>query len=464
MQSKKVDWIIYLVATTFFMETLDSTVITTALPQMASDFGVSPVDVGIGITAYLLTLATCIPISGWVADRFGSKKVFILAIVLFTFASILCGLSENLTFFTCARILQGVGGALMVPVGRAIVLQNTQKDGLIRAISLITWPGLVGPVVGPAIGGFLTTYATWHWIFFINIPIGIIGIIFSFILLEEKKEKIRKPFDIYGFLLTGVALSSIIYAIELTRHIKDSQLEILGFTVLGVISGYCSIKHMKRSPHPMIDLSLLKIPTFTTTLWAGLFFRIAIATVPFLIPLFLQIGLGMDPFKAGLIVLSIFLGNLAMKTVTTPLLNKYGFKLVMMVNGAMIVVTFLLSACINENMQIGLIVVILFCGGLTRSLQFTSINTLSLADIPQEKISSASSVSGTAMQLSMALGIAIGSLTLTLVSLMHSGNIETPSVSDFRLALVLIAIFPIIGMIILHKLDSNAGISIRKLN
>jgi predicted MFS family arabinose efflux permease len=233
--------------------------------------------------------------------------------------------------------------------------------------------------------------------------------------------------------------------------------------VLGVISGICSIKHMKKSPHPMIDLSLLKIPTFTTTLWAGLFFRIAIATVPFLIPLFLQIGLGMDPFKAGLIVLSIFLGNLAMKTVTTPLLNKYGFKLVMMVNGAMIVVTFLLSACIDENMQIGLMVAILFCGGLTRSLQFTSINTLSLADIPKEKISSASSVSGTAMQLSMALGIAIGSLTLTLVSLMHSGNIETPSVSDFRLALVLIAIFPIIGMIILNKLDSNAGISIRKL-
>ena len=263
MSEVKNKYLTYLVATTFFMETLDSTVITTALPMMAKDFGVFPVDVGVGITAYLLTLAIIIPISGWLADRIGMRKLFTLAIVIFTGASILCGISESLFFFIFARILQGIGGALMVPVGRIIVLRNTPKEGIIAAIGLITWPALIGPVVGPAIGGFFTTYASWHWIFFINVPIGIIGIILSLVLIKKSEISPKVPLDGKGFIYSGVALSSLIYAVELCRHIADSKTHIAIFLSIGIVVGWIAIQHFQRTPHPMIDLSLLKIPTLS---------------------------------------------------------------------------------------------------------------------------------------------------------------------------------------------------------
>jgi len=289
MTAKKNNYLLYLVATTFFMETLDSTVIATALPMMAIDFQVFAVDVGVGITAYLLTLAVMIPISGWLADRFGARRIFTLAIAIFTGASILCGISESLNFFILSRVLQGIGGALMVPVGRIIVLKNTPKDEIIPAIGLITWPALIGPVVGPAIGGLFTTYASWHWIFFINVPIGIIGIILSLILIKGNDEVKKLPLDIKGFFLSGIALSSLIYAIELCRHIREDMKYILAFLALGLVVGFLAIRHFRRTEYPMIDLSLLKIPTFESTLIAGNLFRIALHSTPFLMPLYLQL-------------------------------------------------------------------------------------------------------------------------------------------------------------------------------
>jgi len=463
MTSRKYNLVLYLVATTFFMETLDSTVIATALPKMAEDFGVSPVDVGIGITAYLLTLATLIPISAWLADRFGTRNIFTIAIIIFTASSILCGLSESLWFFTLSRVLQGVGGALMVPVGRIIVLRNTKTEDIIRAVGLITWPGLIGPVVGPAIGGFLTSYASWHWIFFINVPIGIIGIYLSWVLIEPFKEQNQKPLDYWGFLYTGTSLSSLIYAIELSRKIQETQIACVSFVILGLITGVFSIRHLKRAENPMIDLSLFSIPTFSITMWVGLWIRTALSAIPFLIPLYLQVGLGIDPFIAGLLVLSVFIGNLVMKAFTTPMLNRFGFKKLMTINGYLVILSFLACALITKDTPFWMMALILFMNGLFRSLQFTSINTLSLADVPKPQMSSASALASTAMQISMALGIAVGSLILTLASLINQGDAQMPLIQDFRLAFVLITLLPICSLWNLRMLSKDAGNSLRKL-
>jgi EmrB/QacA subfamily drug resistance transporter len=462
MSEVKNKYLTYLVATTFFMETLDSTVITTALPMMAKDFGVFPVDVGVGITAYLLTLAIIIPISGWLADRIGMRKLFTLAIVIFTGASILCGISESLFFFIFARILQGIGGALMVPVGRIIVLRNTPKEGIIAAIGLITWPALIGPVVGPAIGGFFTTYASWHWIFFINVPIGIIGIILSLVLIKKSEISPKVPLDGKGFIYSGVALSSLIYAVELCRHIADSKTHIAIFLSIGIVVGWIAIQHFQRTSHPMIDLSLLKIPTFESTLIAGNIFRIALHSTPFLVPLYLQVGLGIDPFQAGLIVMSIFVGNLAMKTITTPLLNRYGFKKVMTINGVAIFLSLLSCAFISKAMPVWIVMILLFINGLVRSMQFTSINTLGLADVPQSKMGAASALASTGVQLSMALGIAVGSLALSIATAFNQGNTNIPSNQDFQLAFILVLILPIWGLWRQRTMSPTAGDEIRK--
>jgi len=462
MSVAKNNYILYLVATTFFMETLDSTVIATALPMMAKDFNVFAVDVGVGITAYLLTLAVMIPISGWLADRFGARKIFTLAIFIFTSASILCGISTNLYFFIFARVLQGIGGALMVPVGRIIVLRNTPREEIISAIGLITWPALIGPVVGPAIGGLFTKYASWHWIFFINVPIGIVGICLSLLWIKPSDDKIKSPLDLKGFILSGVSLSSLIYAIELCRHIMEDLNRIILFVILGLVVGYFAIKHFKKAANPMIDLSLLKIPTFESTLIAGNLFRIALHSTPFLMPLYLQLGLGIDPFQAGVIVMSIFVGNIVMKAVTTPILNKYGFKKVMTINGIAIIGSLASCAFITSSMPIWIVMFLLFINGLVRSMQFTSINTLGLADVPQTKMGSASSLASTGTQLSMALGIAVGSLSLSLATLINNGDPNDPNILDFRLSFLLILVLPIWGLYRQRTMSSNAGDEIRK--
>jgi EmrB/QacA subfamily drug resistance transporter len=454
--------IAYLVATTFFMETLDSTVIATALPMMAKDFGVSPVDVGLGITAYLLTLAVIIPISGWLADRFGARRIFTLAIAIFILASILCGLSNNLFVFILARILQGIGGALMVPVGRIIVLRNTPKEEIISAIGLITWPGLIGPVVGPAVGGLFTKYLTWHWIFFINVPIGLLGIALSILWIKGTNEKRKSPLDFKGFVLSGIALSALIYSVELCRHIRESLSSIMVFLGIGLTSGYFAIKHFNRIQHPMIDLSLLKIPSFETALISGNLFRIALHSTPFLVPLYLQLGLDIDPLESGIIVMSIFAGNLVMKSVTTPILHRYGFKKVMMVNGGLIILSLFSLALITRQTPIWVMMTILFINGLVRSMQFTSINTLGLADVPQTQMGSASSLASTGTQLSMALGIAVGSLALTMATLITDGNPDDPQILDFRIAFLLILMLAFWGMWRQRKMPDDAGNDIRK--
>ena len=459
---KNVDLVIILVAATFFMENLDGTIITTALPSMAKDFGVSAVDVASGMTSYLLTLAVLIPVSGWFSDRFGARRIFTLAIAIFTGASILCGLSDSLPMFIFARVLQGVGGALMVPVGRTVVLRGTPKEGVIRAIALITWPGLVAPVVGPAIGGFITTYASWHWIFFINVPLGLIGILMSLYLLEPEKEIQHKPFDYVGFILGGLALSTLIYGLELSHHLEKNYIMVLATMGVFGFSTYFAYHHLRKCDHPLVDLKLLDIPTFSVSIEAGLFFRSTLAAIPFLMPLLFQLQFGMDPFAAGLMVLSIFIGNLAMKAVTSPILHRFGFKRVMLINGVLSILSIIACIFIDPNMPVAIIIAILFLNGIFRSMQFTSINTIGFADLSPGQISSASAITSASMQLGNTLGVALASLGLVVAHNLGDTQSSSLGLQDFQMSLAFIAFISFMGLVCLFRLPSNAGESIRK--
>ena len=462
MNSKNFDLVIYLVAATFFMENLDGTIIATSLPSMAKDFGSSEIDVASGMTSYLLTLAVLIPVSGWFSDRFGARRIFTLAIAIFTAASILCGLSDSLSMFIFARVLQGVGGALMVPVGRAVVLRGTPKEGIIRAVALITWPGLIAPVVGPAIGGFITTYASWHWIFFINVPLGLIGIFMSLSLLERGQEVQQKPFDYFGFIFGGLALATFIYCLELSHHLEKNLWLLLITLSICIISGYLAYRHLRTCEHPLVDLKLLDIPSFAVSIQAGIIFRAALSAVPFLMPLLFQLAFGMDPFTAGLMVLSIFIGNLAMKAVTSPILHRFGFKRVMIINGGLSVLSIIACAFISPSMALPIILLILFLNGIFRSMQFTSITTIGFAGLLGNQISSASAITGTSMQLANALGVALASLGLVLAQNLRDPQSTVLSLADFQMSLVLIALISFTGLFSLLKLPNHAGDDIRK--
>jgi len=301
-----------LIAGAFFMENLDGTIIATALPQMAHSFRVGAVNLNIGMTAYLITLAVFIPISGWVADRFGSRSIFAAAIATFTLASLLCGVSHTLTQFTLMRILQGVGGAMMVPVGRLIVLRTTPKDKLAEAIAYITWPGLTALVVGPPLGGFITTYASWHWIFFLNLPLGIIALVLTLLWVENIRTGEKHSFDWLTFLLAGFASAGAVYAMEKLGS-EGVQWQLPGIVLaLSVLSGMSAIVAARRNPATsLIDLESMKLKTYSLSVYGASAFRISVSVLPFLLPLMFQIAFGLNAFQSGLYLLALFAGDLA---------------------------------------------------------------------------------------------------------------------------------------------------------
>ena len=323
-----------LIAGAFFMENLDGTIIATALPQMARSFRVSAVHLNLGMTAYLLTLAVFIPISGWVADRFGSRSVFAAAIAIFTLSSLLCGASQNLTQFTLMRIVQGIGGAMMVPVGRLIVLRTAPKDKLAEAIAYITWPGLTALVVGPPLGGFITTYASWHWIFFLNLPLGIIALILTLLWVENVRMGEKHAFDWITFLLAGFASAGAVYAMEkLGGEGAAWQLPAL-VLVLSLLSGVAAILVARRNPATsLIDLESMKLKTYSLSVFGASAFRIAVSVLPFLLPLMFQIAFGLNAFQSGLYLLALFAGDLSMKAFVIRVLRRFGFRRILIVNG-----------------------------------------------------------------------------------------------------------------------------------
>lgn len=444
------------VAVAFFMQMLDGTIITTSLPQMARSFGVEPVAMSIGITVYMLSMAVFIPISGWLGDRFGARTIFLVAIAIFTIASLFCGLAAGLWQFVGARAIQGAGSALMTPVGRMIVLRNADKSELVSAIALITWPALFAPVIGPVLGGLITTWFDWHWNFFINIPLGVLGIILVLRFVPDQRETTVPKLDIKGFMLSATALALVLSSLESFVHGIDELHIAIGMLAGGSLLSVVAAQHFLQSKHPLLDLSVFKVHTFAiATAASGTAGRISINSAPFLLPLLFQVGFGFSAVKTGTFILVYFVGNLAMKAVTTPLLRRFGFRTILSFNGLVAAVSLaacsLLSAATPQIVAFALLLV----AGLSRSMQFTALNTLTFADINQTQRSSASTLSSMLQQMSMLLGVAVSALVLNISRMAH-GNVTT-SLTDLRIAFFVVGLIGVISALRFLELPWNAG-------
>jgi EmrB/QacA subfamily drug resistance transporter len=447
-----------LVAGSGFMELLDTTIITTAIPRMAHSFHVDPVDLGLGITAYMIMLAAGIPLSGWAAERFGARRVFAAAIALFTGASALCGMSVGFWSFFVARILQGIGGAMMVPVGRLVVLRVTPKSELMRATAFITWPSLVAPILGPVVGGFLTSYASWRWIFFLNLPIGLIGFVATLLLIGNERSAEPRRLDWTGAVLSGFAAVGFVYGASLLGTSSGSIPVGLGLMTLGAIGGYATVRHARRRRFPLIEFSALRIHAFAATVRGGSLIRITINTAPFLLPLMFQLGFHRTPVAAGSLLLVLFVGNLGIKPFTTPLMRHFGFRSVLLINGILIAATFFGFALLTASSPLWIELPLLLISGMARSTEFTAMNTLAFADVPSAGLVSANTLFNLAQQVTFGLGIAIAAILLRIGHFVFDNG--SSSVTAFRFAFLGACLICLLGVTDFLRLERGAGASV----
>jgi EmrB/QacA subfamily drug resistance transporter len=421
-----------IVASAIIMQQIDATVITTALPQMAISLNADPVRLSVAVTAYLLSLAVFVPVSGWAADRFGGRTVFRAAIALFTIGSVLCGLSFSVGELTAARVLQGLGGAMMVPVGRLVLFRSVDRSQLVRTMAYLQVPAQLGPVLGPPIGGFITTYFSWRWVFLINVPLGILGIVLVTLYFDNPKEEERRPLDWLGFILTGVSLSCLMYSIEAAGRGLSELDEVLVLLVVGLSAGALALRHLRRTAHPLLDLSIFRIQTFRTSIGGGSFFRAGAGTLVFLLPLLLQVVFGMTAFASGVLTFATAAGAMSMKATARPILKRFGFRRVMLVNGFISAASIGMCAFFTGATPVWLIFPLLLIGGFFQSLQFTATQAIAYADISTPMMSTATSIASMAQQMSRGFGIAVVALLLHL-SLAWRGTTAL-GLADFHVA------------------------------
>ena len=444
-----------IVACAMFMQNLDSTIIATALPAIGRSIGESPLRLNVAITCYLLSLAVFIPISGWTADRFGARRVFSGAIIVFTLGSIGCGLSSSLWMLVVARIVQGMGGAMMVPVGRLVLLRTVPRSELVRAMSYVSVPALVGPVIGPPLGGFIVTYGSWPWIFFINVPIGIAGVVLVRLFIENFRETTVRPFDLRGFVLTGVGLASLAFGFEMSGRGELPLTAIAGLLALGALCMSLYVRHARLVDHPIIDLALMRIPTYRMTTIGGFIFRMGLGALPFLMPLMLQVGFGLDALSSGLITFASAAGAMSNKFLVSAIIRTLGFRRVLIAN-TLVSGAFLFSySFFRPTTPHAVIFLALLAGGFFRSLQMTSINTLSYADVPPAMLSRATSLTSMAQQLSQSIGVGTGALLLYLMLGIHHTAVSGPS--DFSFALASVALLSLLSVPFFLRMSPDAG-------
>jgi EmrB/QacA subfamily drug resistance transporter len=444
-----------IVACALFMQNLDSTVIATALPTMARAFNADPTHMSAALTSYLISLAVFIPASGWIADRFGTKKVFRAAIVVFTLGSILCGRADTLPFLIVARVFQGVGGAMMVPVGRLVLLRSVPKAELVAAMAWLSTPALIGPVLGPPLGGFIVTYFSWRWIFDINIPIGILGVVLVSLFVPDVREPRSTPFDLRGLVLSGLGLSGMLFGLETAGRGVVSP-ELTGAMIaMGLVCGLLYWRHARNRAAPLLDLTLLRIPTFLVAVAAGTLFRMGIGAIPFLLPLMLQVGFGRTAVQSGLVTFASSAGAIVMKPAAMRALRRFGFRDTLLFNAVISAVMLGMIALFRPSWPMAAFYVVLLIGGFFRSLQFTAYNALAFADIPRARMSSATSLYSTFQQLSMTFGVTAGAATLEIA--MHFGGHATPALFDFSVAFVTVAMLSLLSAPLSLMMPANAG-------
>lgn len=443
-----------IVATALFIENMDSTAISTSLPQIAADLGVEPVALKLALTTYMLALAVFIPVSGWVADRYGARRVFMAAIAVFLLGSLGCAASDGLGQLVAGRFVQGMGGAMMVPVGRLVLLRSVEKAELVRALSWLTIPAMLGPMLGPVLGGAITTYTNWRFIFLVNIPMGLLGIVLAWRYIPELRQPVG-PLDWHGFLLSAGGLGLAMFGLSAIGRglVPGAALAACILLGGGLIAGY--VRHARRHPHPLLRLELLRIPTFRAGVLGGSLFRIGIGATPFLLPLMLQLGFGLDPLQSGLVTFTSTAGAMVMKALAPRILNRFGFRRVLVWNGLAASLMLCGFGLFRADTPYPLMVGVLLASGFLRSLQFTSINAIAYADIDQPRMSQASSLAAMAQQIALALGITIGGYALSLAERL-TGQPDAAAI-NFTFAFLTVGLISLASVFQMRKLAPDAG-------
>ncbi len=446
------------IAAALFMEQMDSTVIATSLPAIAADLGTSPISLKLAFTTYLLGLTVFLPICGWAADRFGAKLIFRLAIIVFTLGSVACGFANSLEWLVASRFVQGVGGALMVPVGRIVLLRSVPKDKLLDTIAWLTIPALVGPVIGPPIGGYITTFYDWRWIFWMNLPFGVLALALATWLMPHIEGEQRVPLDVRGFLLSGGGLTLAVFGLTVAGREMFSAAAVVAMIATGSVMLIAYVVHARNAANPILDFRLLRFETFRASLVGGNLYRLVVGATPFLLPLMLQLGFGMSAFESGLVTFASTLGALAMKFTVAPIVRRFGYRNLLIFNGVASCGLIAAKAMFDVSTPYWVMFTVLLVAGFSRSLQFSSLNTLAYADVSKSEMAQANALYTVMQQLFLALGVALAAFVLD-ARLWWFGRNELIA-NDFSFAFVVLALASAFSVLFYLRMQPNAGASV----
>ena len=439
------------------MEILDGTILANAAPAIARTFAVPSGDLSLPITAYLITLAVLIPVSGWLCDRWGTRTVFVAAIAVFTVASAACAASSSLAELAALRVVQGAGAAMMVPVGRLVVLRGTARSAIVRAVAFVTWPALVAPIVAPLAGGWIVSVASWRWIFLVNVPLGLLALLAAVRLVPQLREPVAGRLDWSGFVLCTVCSSAVVVAADALARTHVHPWVVSAAAACSLVAGVVAVRHLLRAAQPLLDLRLLRISTFRVAAAGGSLLRMTINAVPFLLPLFFQDGLHWTPVRAGSLVLWLFVGNLAIKPTTTWQLRRFGFRRVLVGSCLVLAATMVVIGLLGRGTPLVVFAGVLIVSGAARSAGFTALNTVTFADVDQQQMTPANTLSATVSQLALGMGVALGALALRLGVLTSSGLHAGGATPAFRVAFVVLAILTVLAAGDAIRLDRRAG-------
>lgn len=445
-----------IIACGLFMEQMDATILATALPAMAADYGVPVTNLSSALTSYLLALAVFIPVSGHLADRFGSKTIFRAAIAVFMLGSLLCALAPSLTLLVAARFVQGIGGAMMIPIGRLVLLRSVAKEDMLAAMSWLIMPALIGPIVGPPIGGLIVTYLDWRWIFYLNLPIGALGLVLVSLFIGQVRSDQPPRFDVTGFILSGLSLGCLLAGFEMASRTGEGA-KGLALMVAGAVVGALYIAHARRRKDPILDLTLMKVPSFRLSVIAGSLTRITQGAQPFLLPLMLQVGFGMTAAVSGTITIAGAMGSLLMKSLAPRILRRFGFRNSMVVAGLAGCLGYAVCGFLRPAWPIPVIFLTIMTSAFFMSFQFTAYNTIAYDEIPPDRMSRATSFYATFQQLTLSFGICVGAAALHVGMSLDART--RPILSDFTLAFLLVTAVSALATVWNLKFARDAGSS-----